>query len=102
MISTTLFNIVLIMRIKYGQVLITKTTLRPYYLTLIYLILTTVVSLSRYYLYITDTSGKIAINYWNNIDGNTSIAVTRFLLSITHMLFIYFIAYRINSCAIMY
>ena len=90
------------MRIRYGDVLITKTSLKPYYLTLAYLILSSVVSLLRYYLYTTGDEDKIALNYWNNVDGNSLIAATRFLLSITHVFFIYFIAVRINSCAIMY
>ena len=36
---TVLFNIYLIMKIRYGKELITKSTLNPYYLTLTFLIL---------------------------------------------------------------
>ena len=101
-ILTTLYNLYIIMRIRYGSVLITKFTLKPYYLTFAYLALSSVVSLMRYYLYITRDPAKITLDYWNNVDGDTMIGVTRFMLSITHVLFVYFIAMRINSCAIVY
>ena len=37
---TILFNIFQIVKIRYGDVLITKSTLRPYYASLFYMILT--------------------------------------------------------------
>ena len=101
-IATALCNIYIIIKIKYGQVLITKTTLKPYYLSLAYLLLSSVVLMLRYYLECSRDSKTIAIKYWNNVDGDNLVAVTRLLESITVVIFIYFIGVRINSCAVVY
>ena len=45
---TILYNIYLIVKIRYGDVLITKSTLRPYYLSLLYLVLCFVKSFIRH------------------------------------------------------
>ena len=99
-VITILCNIAIIMKIKYGQVLITKTTLKPYYLAFVYLILSYVNMMIREYLETTKTTKKFNLKYWNNVDGDIIVAVARFIDSITIVLFVYFIAVRINSCAI--
>ena len=99
---TILCNISIIMKIKYGRVLITKTTLKPYYLAFAYLILSYVNMMMREYLESTNTSKKFHLMYWNNVDGDTIVAIARLIDSITIVLFVYFIAVRINSCAIVY
>ena len=38
LIITVLYNVFVIMQIKYGEVLITRTSLKPYYLSLAYLV----------------------------------------------------------------
>ena len=43
-----------------------------------------------------------ALNYYNNIDDNNLIAFTRIFDSYINTVFVFFIAVRIDSCAIMY
>lgn len=98
-IVTVLFNIYLIMKIRYGKELITKSTLNPYYVTLTFLILNFIKSLIRWHIS-RDFPDKLrgALDYYNNVDGNILIALTRVFDSYINTVFVYFIVVRIDSC----
>ena len=96
---TVLFNIYLIMKIRYGKKQITKSTLNPYYLSLTFLILNFIKSLIRWYID-RDYPDKLrrALDYYNNVDGSWIIAISRVFASYINTVFVYFIVVRIDSC----
>ena len=100
---TAFYNIYLIVRIRYGETVITKTTLTPYYFSLIFLVLNYILAILRLYIamYLPDADYK-ALFYYNNVDGDLIIAVTRVYDSFVKTFFVYFIIARIKNCGIMH
>ena len=47
---TIIWNIYLLVKIKYGDILITKSTLKPYYFSLLFLVLNFIKAIVRYYI----------------------------------------------------
>ena len=100
---TALYNIYLIVRIRYGEKIITKTTLTPYYLSVTFLVLNYTLAILRLYIsmYLPDADYK-ALYYYNNVDGDPIISVTRVYDTFVKTFFVYFIIARIKNCGIMY
>ena len=100
---TFLCNIVILTRIKYGPNMITKNTLKPYKFTLAFLAISLTTAFLRYFIIGKSANDKMAtVDYWNNVDGYDLIAFSRLLDNFANIMFVYFIAVRIDSCAIMY
>ena len=47
---TIIWNIYLLVKIRYGDILITKSTLKPYYLSLWFLVLNFIKAIVRFYI----------------------------------------------------
>ena len=100
---TMLYNIFLIVKIRYDKVLITKITLRPYYCALAYLITICIEGVLKCYFSYGDHGGKKRdLNIWNNVDKSNLIATIRVFDSINIVFFIYFVASRTQNAALLY
>ena len=100
---TAFYNIYLIVRIRYGEKVITKTTLTPYYLSAIFLVLNNILAILRFYItmYLPEADYK-TLYYYNNVDGDPIISITRVYDSFVKTFFVYFIIARIKNCGIIY
>ena len=102
MTVSLLYDIYLILKIRYGNVLITKITLRPYYYALAYLVCSFLFNLMRCHFNDTATNLNDNLNVWNNADQNWLIAAMRVLDACSLIFFIYFIASRTHKVALLH
>ena len=89
---TMLYNIFLIVKIRYDKELITKITLRPYYCALAYLITICTEGVLKCYFTLHNKVPQNNLNVWNNVDKDGLIATIRVFDSVNIVFFIYFVA----------
>ena len=99
---TMLYNIFLIVKIRYDKELITKITLRPYYCALAYLITICTEGVLKCYFTLHNKGPQNNLNVWNNVDKDGLIATIRVFDSINIVFFIYFVASRTQNAALLY
>ena len=88
---TMIYNVYLIYKIKYGNVMITKMCLLPYYYALGYLTIGGINTLLKCIVIWQDPNddmNKADLNIWNNVDANWLVAIIRVLDSAEILCFI--------------
>ena len=103
-LTSLLYNVYLIFKIRYGSVYITKETLKPYYHSLAYLVIYSVEAALKCVIIENTKLSKKATNanFWNNADGNLLVSVVRILDSAKVLSFILFISSRTFAVANIY
>ena len=104
-LTTLLYNIYLIFKIRYGSILVTRMSLWPYYYSLAYLTacgLGTYCKIVEIWTKPEQEYEKAALNIWNNAKAEWFISFIRILDSVEILSFILFISSRAYIVAILY